>query len=228
MVNNILLTTQTDPAWPETVAIMWGSVNEIFPPTAEILDLDSSFLIGVVAENNTWAYRQSIAGRWLLANLLAAESQGCVQGLAFDAYRKPRLSAGGLEFNVSHDGDVVALAHHRQCSVGLDVLAWATDMDDGVIAVMASASEWVALQRLSMGERRAASVTLWTAKEAVMKALGFGMHREPAEIEIGVLSAGQQQVRVCFEGTTLALSVNVDWPCQTHCLSCAVVLYHDR
>jgi len=86
--------------------------------------------------------------------------------------------AGGIEFNLSHSGRHVLIAFARDQALGVDVEA----VDGRHRSIMAIAQrffapeEAAALDRLDEAERRLAFLRLWTCKEAVLKALGSGLH----------------------------------------------------
>lgn len=97
--------------------------------------------------------------------------------LTVDTYGKPHLAAPSLlGFNLSHSGDVVLLAIAHGLDLGIDVeslrprpralqLAQRYFTDD----------EAATLAALSVDDRQQAFYRLWTAKEAVLKALGRGV-----------------------------------------------------
>ncbi|HEV2621544.1 MAG TPA: 4'-phosphopantetheinyl transferase superfamily protein [Frateuria sp.] len=104
-------------------------------------------------------------------------------------YGRPGLAeASALDFNWSHSGSLALVALARGMAPGVDVerlrprpRAWA------LAQRYFTPAEVAALARLAPGEREAAFLRLWTAKEAVLKALGrglaFGLHRLDIECE---------------------------------------------
>jgi 4'-phosphopantetheinyl transferase len=98
---------------------------------------------------------------------------------------RPMLAAGheqGLGFNWSHSGDHALIAIGRQVSPGIDI---ERERDRPRALEIArryfTMEETTALASLSGDDRHLAFLELWTAKEAVLKALGrgiaFGLHR---------------------------------------------------
>ena len=82
-----------------------------------------------------------------------------------------------IDFNVSHTRAHVAIAFARGQPLGVDI----ESMDRRIEALdiarrYFAASEAAALEALPASERTAAFLRLWTAKEAVLKALGAGLH----------------------------------------------------
>lgn len=96
---------------------------------------------------------------------------------------RPALAeASALDFNWSHSGHLALVAVARGITPGVDIerlrprpRAWA------LAQRYFTPAEAAALSRLAPQEREVAFLRLWTAKEAVLKALGhglsFGLHR---------------------------------------------------
>ena len=97
--------------------------------------------------------------------------------LVADAYGKPRLAAPNAPgFNLSHSGEVVLLAIARGADPGIDVEALRPRPRALQLAQRYfTAAEAAALARRSEADRQQAFYQLWTAKEAVLKALGRGL-----------------------------------------------------
>jgi 4'-phosphopantetheinyl transferase len=114
--------------------------------------------------------------RWLLGRYLDVDP-AAVQ-LAEGEHGKPYLpdaSRAGLEFNLSHSADVVVVAVARHRWVGVDVEQVRTDLDvDGLAKRLFSAAERSLLDRTPSQQRYEAFFTLWTRKEALLKAAGTG------------------------------------------------------
>lgn len=113
--------------------------------------------------------------------------------------------AGGIEFNLSHSGAHVLIAFARDQALGVDVEA----VDGRHRSIMAIArrffapEEAAALAGLDEAGRHLAFLRLWTCKEAVLKALGSGLHFgldrlrfsfDEAGLPQGVIAVGQDGV----------------------------------
>lgn len=148
----------------------------------------SSFPVLGEDEVHVWhfAYRREL-GRALLLDLLAAYL-GIAAGevrLVEGEHGRPRLAEAtdaALDFNWSHCADHAAVAVARRLAPGIDI----ERLDERGNALRLAQryfhpSETAALAGLPAEERSAAFLELWTAKEAVLKALGrgiaFGLHR---------------------------------------------------
>jgi 4'-phosphopantetheinyl transferase len=97
-------------------------------------------------------------------------------------YGKPHLAdqdVGAVAFNLSHSGDVVLLAFARNGNVGVDVECWTHRTDepamDSIALGVFSEHERAALSRLESSEKRAAFYSIWSRKEAYIKATGLGV-----------------------------------------------------
>jgi 4'-phosphopantetheinyl transferase len=97
--------------------------------------------------------------------------------LAVDRWGKPRLGCVDLCFNVSHTGTIALLAVTRGREVGVDVerihrFREPTSLPD----TMLSAAERDALSSVPVLDRADWLCACWCRKEAVLKAVGFGLH----------------------------------------------------
>jgi 4'-phosphopantetheinyl transferase len=89
----------------------------------------------------------------------------------FGEHGKPALAGGELEFNVSHSGERVAIAFTRREAVGIDI-----ERDHERHRTIAIARRFFAPAEAAEVERDGARFyPIWTAKEAVIKALGTGL-----------------------------------------------------
>ena len=97
----------------------------------------------------------------------------------YNEFGKPKLISTqeqGLQFNVSHSGDLVLIAITKGRAVGLDVEKIRTDIDlDGVAARFFSIDENTRLASLAGPAKYEGFFTCWTRKEAYLKAHGGGL-----------------------------------------------------
>lgn len=95
------------------------------------------------------------------------------------AHGKPRLVDGalGIEFNVSHSGDVGLIAVCQGSDVGVDVEKVREDVEcEDLAKRFFSKDETVELLEIPEGPlRREAFFRCWTCKEAFVKAVGSGL-----------------------------------------------------
>jgi 4'-phosphopantetheinyl transferase len=100
---------------------------------------------------------------------------------------KPALAGRPLEFNLSHSGDIVAIA--VACAgrdVGIDVerMRPLPDMA-GLLRHFATSAEAAVWHSLPADRRERAFYRLWTRKEAALKATGDGLLGAPGGFEAG-------------------------------------------
>ncbi|MDR2012983.1 MAG: 4'-phosphopantetheinyl transferase superfamily protein [Rhodanobacter sp.] len=81
-----------------------------------------------------------------------------------------------LEFNLSHAGPQVLLAFARRQALGVDIEAETRRFSAGLARRFFAPRETAALERLPEPLRHTAFLHLWTHKEALLKALGVGLH----------------------------------------------------
>ena len=132
--------------------------------------------------------------RALLAAYLDIEPQRL--SLVDDVYGRPALGAAHgptLGFNWSHSGPHALIALGRHVAPGIDVERQRPRPRALAIARrFFSLEEAAALAALPTDQRSAAFLDLWTAKEAVLKALGrglaFGLHRLSIDRTVGGLA----------------------------------------
>lgn len=128
-----------------------------------------------------------VAGRAFLRRTLAAYLGFAPETLrfAYNPYGRPGLASAPFDFNLSHSGTMALLAV-AQGMIGVDV----EHPDPGADLVeigrqVMSPAELAAFEALPASEREPAFYALWTAKEAVIKAMGTGFSRDARTLHIG-------------------------------------------
>jgi 4'-phosphopantetheinyl transferase len=96
---------------------------------------------------------------------------------------KPQVA--GLEFNLSHSGDLVAYAV-SDLPVGIDIERIRSMELSGIIQRFFAPNEFVAWQKLPPSEQSAAFFRTWTVKEAYLKAIGTGLHTPLSAVEVSM------------------------------------------
>lgn len=138
-----------------------------------------------------------VVARGLLRRLLGRVLQrdpGDVP-LCADANGKPRLRARqgrtpAIGFNVSHSGNIVLVALARDREVGVDVEHMRPLPDlDRLAALCFSPREREQYRALASESRLEAFYACWTCKEALLKATGEGLGRDPRSLDIGFAGA---------------------------------------
>jgi 4'-phosphopantetheinyl transferase len=108
--------------------------------------------------------------------------------LAFrrNSHGKPRLAgAEPIAFNISHSGDLVAIAIGRNCDLGIDVERHRPELDvDALGRFIFTDAEMAAVQAGDARARINGFFRQWVFKEALVKGLGTGLARDPRRFQI--------------------------------------------
>jgi 4'-phosphopantetheinyl transferase len=135
-----------------------------------------------------------IAGRGLLRTVLGSylNAEPAQLDFTYSPRGKPALKAssghGTLHFNVAHSKDLILIALTRDCAVGVDV-EWIhpiSDIED-ITTRFFTNREAAELMALPQDERMTAFFSLWTRKEAYLKATGDGISEMLKDVEISFL-----------------------------------------
>lgn len=141
-------------------------------------------------------YRRSSDGRrFLLRRSWVRRALGGILGvhprhleLEAGPFGKPRVRTprGAPGFSVSHSGNrsLLAVAHHGEVGVDLEALGAAPDAEE-LAPLALSPAELAELRALDTPcEREFYFLARWTAKEALLKAIGAGLQLDPASIAL--------------------------------------------
>lgn len=96
---------------------------------------------------------------------------------------RPRLTGPGPRVSISHSGEWIAVAITDSVSVGVDVQECDADSMVAPEAVL-SPRELTGFRVLSRVRHHSAFFTVWTRKEAVLKATGRGLRTPLADVEV--------------------------------------------
>lgn len=122
--------------------------------------------------------RGFIASHAALRQILAAYTDLHPASLDFMTlpHGKPALVSGGLQFNLSHSGELALVALAAGCELGVDIERLRAQVEMEAIARrFFSPSETEALLAYPEPERAPAFFRCWTRKEAYVKAIGGGL-----------------------------------------------------
>jgi 4'-phosphopantetheinyl transferase len=134
--------------------------------------------------------RGFVSGRWLLRSVLSALTGIEPRLLQLQAGPHGKLFLSGHErlgpsFNLSHSGDLAALALLRDRRVGIDIETERPLTDRDLLARrMLGPRERVRFEALPENAREGALLAAWTRKEAVLKAVGTGVSGALQSIEV--------------------------------------------
>jgi len=146
---------------------------------------------------------RSIVARAALRDLLGRALGRDPRSLRFTtgAHGKPALAGGELEFNVSHSGARVAIAIASVTPVGIDI-----EHDRTVRDAVALARRFFSPREAAMVESDPSSfLSIWTAKESVIKAIGGGLSIDLSSFEAFASPERFLPVRNLSEWNVIAL-----------------------
>lgn len=129
--------------------------------------------------------QRHLACRHLLRSILAVYLPALSPSIEFDVgkHGKLRLVGSDLEFSVSHSGTALLIGV-ASCPIGVD-LECVRPLDLALVApACLNGSELCWLSDLPAIDRLTGFYSMWTAKEAILKALGVGLQTDPREIAL--------------------------------------------
>jgi 4'-phosphopantetheinyl transferase len=143
-----------------------------------------------------------VAGRGILRELLSRYLRQDPSAIRFTygEQGKPALfisadHSSSLQFNVSHSNGFAVFAFAAGARVGIDVEQVRADFPGEQIAELYFAEEESAEIRTLPEERRAAGFfTIWTGKEAYLKARGEGLQTPLRNFQISISKNGPQEL----------------------------------
>jgi 4'-phosphopantetheinyl transferase len=150
------------------------------------------------------------AGRFVVGRALLRRLLGGYLGvhpaepvLATGEHGKPLLDPpGSIHFNLSHSGGVALMAFSREAEVGVDVerIQDFPDLEAMMRRYFAPAERDAIAAMTSREERREAFFRCWTRKEAVLKALGWGLAVPLDSFEVTVAREDSSRVTAMRAG----------------------------
>jgi 4'-phosphopantetheinyl transferase len=152
------------------------------------------------------AFRQEIDRRqYLLAHTMKRIALSRALGVpagalrfAADARGKPHLTtpARPIGFSLSHGGAAAAVAVAMTSELGVDIEALDRPVRPETMQAVMGDAEGAAIRALPAPRRVEAALRLWTAREAVMKALGLGLAMSRTAVAFRLTPSGPEVARV--------------------------------
>ncbi|MGC4016192.1 MAG: 4'-phosphopantetheinyl transferase superfamily protein [Luteolibacter sp.] len=128
-------------------------------------------------EHATRWSRYRAALRMILAGCLDEEPRNIA--IVEGEHGKPTLASHGLHFNLSHDDTLALVALSSDGEVGIDLESWSRAKD-----LPACAETFCHPEELASHPDEQSLLSIWTAKEACVKASGTGFTVSPCEIRV--------------------------------------------
>lgn len=179
--------------WPEDIDV-W----HVAMPAADA-DIDASPLDDTERARAARYRRREDRVRFMLTRIALRELLGRYLGkppaslcFASGRYGRPELvGVAGPSWNVSHSGDhaLIAISDARTVGVDIERIVLEPDWHD-LVALACTAAEQGALAAEPLTLRSQRFFQLWTAKEAVLKALGVGIAQGLHALTIDFASTG--------------------------------------
>jgi 4'-phosphopantetheinyl transferase len=127
--------------------------------------------------------RQYVVARGQLRVLLGHYLQLAPELVRIDLGAQGKPQVEGLEFNLSHSGDLVAYAF-SSVPLGIDV-EQRRDLDGAALVKrFFTPLEWQEWQELPAADQERVFFQVWTIKEAYLKAIGTGLARSLSTIPV--------------------------------------------
>ncbi|MDI9817783.1 MULTISPECIES: 4'-phosphopantetheinyl transferase superfamily protein [unclassified Legionella] len=134
--------------------------------------------------------RRFIVARAMLRVILARYLQLDAASLAFtySKHGKPRIeNPVGLEFNLSHSGDIALLAIGQESPLGVDIEFFSSRPYAGIASHSFSSNETDTFSNLPKYLKPLAFFHVWAQKEALIKACGLGLSYPTRQFDVPVV-----------------------------------------
>lgn len=123
---------------------------------------------------------RTLTGKLLLREAIvqAGLSQTLMESIGYTDFKRPFI-ADHIDFNITHSGNCVACAIGYDMKLGIDVEEIKSITTDDIIAVLRE-EELQEMRRKNADPETI--LRFWTRKEAIVKASGEGLYKQPQDI----------------------------------------------
>jgi 4'-phosphopantetheinyl transferase len=187
---------------PGDIHVWWIDLDRIGAEAADTLTDEE--------QRRAARFRRAIDGaRWTAARAALRQILGGYTGIApravcltAGAWGKPALAGEtSLCFSLAHAANRAALAVSRAREVGIDLEPVDPTLDlPALLAAACTPAEAARIGALADERRGEAFLTLWTLKEAYLKATGTGLTREPRSFSVSLSPDHRAVVHDPFAG----------------------------
>ncbi len=163
---------------PGTGIDIWSADLDGDIPASRLQDCSAAEQVKAEAFPSPRDGKRFLASRAILRAILAAYTRRPAADIMFamSGEGKPLVEGGSVRFNLSHTGGKALLAVRAAGEVGVDIQAARAVSDPvGVARALFAREEFRHLVSLHGAARNALFFRLWTAREAVFKAVGRAM-----------------------------------------------------
>jgi 4'-phosphopantetheinyl transferase len=186
------------PVEPNTTHIWWATPADLPQSLLDLLS-DDERAKGARLRHEP-ERRRSVTAALLLRAALAQRTGTPPELLPIDRrcddcggpHGRPRLADSALELTVTHSGDRVGVGIATGVPIGLDVEPLEQKrITEGMAGLACTPNEERWLDAHAGDAYADAFLRLWTAKEAVLKALGTGLMKPMTEVELDPPTGGE-------------------------------------
>lgn len=177
-----------------TIEIEVLTIKNLDEPLAfgELQALSSFDRAKCLSYRNNADRRRFVAARGLIANTLD-RMVGPGWSLRIGANGRPHAittSGSPIDFNIAHASRYTIIAAAREGHVGIDMEPMSSFVGfEEMVEVYLAPAELDRLWRAPASERQVLAAQSWVAKEALLKAEGVGLMRDPRELVLGPADA---------------------------------------
>jgi 4'-phosphopantetheinyl transferase len=124
----------------------------------------------------------------------------------YGQHGKPFLAEGFHQFNISHSDNKALIAITKDRAIGVDIEKIKPESKEDIAKRFFSEKEYAALQQLSEADRIPGFYTIWTKKEALIKALGEGLFTPLNEFTVSP-KCEPEAISLSFQGKSIVYHV---------------------
>lgn len=150
---------------------MWQITESEALLLRQLADMLPPHVFALVEDGLTKLHNPSRRQEWLAVRMLVAQCLGRDKAILYEPSGRPRIGDGSCEISISHTKGYAALVWHPTLAVGVDIERQ-TDRVMRVVRKFVGDEEQAAL-RTSPFVSPVGELLLWTAKEALYKAVGI-------------------------------------------------------
>ena len=155
---------------------------------------------------NSYLSQQYIISHGLLRYLLAYYTRDNPQNIeySFNQFDKPFLknSNSNIQFNMSHSKDYVVYIIALDCQVGIDIEWKSKNIDVQELSdLVLTKEEKIIFNKLRSEEKLNTFYEVWTKKEAILKANGYGLSYPMKLINVMDISKNNRKTYYQFNNT---------------------------
>ncbi|RMX05494.1 4'-phosphopantetheinyl transferase superfamily protein [Legionella jordanis] len=113
----------------------------------------------------------------------------------YNSHGKPEIkSKEAIEFNLSHSGELALLAVGQHTPLGIDLEFFSARPYEGIAKHSFSPQECAALAKVPIQLKPLSFFSIWSQKEALIKACGLGLSYPTQRFNVPILPAAQEEI----------------------------------